>query len=226
MEQRKNSSEVESTNERRDDRSNSASTIGLLNSPASVVMSSYQNGIQTPQDVWNGMETPPQQGYSPAVSVSSWPRVSPPGAIQQQYPPRQSSEPVQLPEAIQRPRAPLYANIPGPTLGPMRGPAMEIRAVVYPSGENPPVQSQAPIQSQQPQQRPRPPGQARPVSSDVTLNILTFLYDELSEATGDFTLGMIGIGSFGSVFKAMVRGNGPYAIKKLHNVSQYKCISY
>ncbi len=51
------------------------------------------------------------------------------------------------------------------------------------------------------------------------LNILTFSYDELSEATGGFTRGLIGIGSFGTVFKAEVRSNGPYAVKKLHSVS-------
>ena len=50
-------------------------------------------------------------------------------------------------------------------------------------------------------------------------NILHFSYAELSEATGGFTEGMIGIGAFGTVFKATVRGNGPYAIKKLHTVS-------
>lgn len=41
---------------------------------------------------------------------------------------------------------------------------------------------------------------------------------ELSEATGGFTEGMVGIGAFGTVFRAKVRGNGPYAIKKLHTV--------
>ena len=51
-------------------------------------------------------------------------------------------------------------------------------------------------------------------------NILHFSYAELSEATGCFTEGMVGIGSFGTVFKARVRGNGPYAIKKLHTVSK------
>ena len=50
-------------------------------------------------------------------------------------------------------------------------------------------------------------------------NILHFSYAELSEASGGFTEGMVGIGSFGTVFKAHVRGNGPYAVKKLHSVS-------
>ncbi len=50
-------------------------------------------------------------------------------------------------------------------------------------------------------------------------NILHFSYTELSEATGGFTEDMVGIGAFGTVFKARVRGNGPYAIKKLHTVS-------
>ena len=54
------------------------------------------------------------------------------------------------------------------------------------------------------------------------LNILQFSYVELSEATHGFTEGMVGIGSFGTVFKARVRGNGPYAIKKLHSVSEIK----
>ena len=56
----------------------------------------------------------------------------------------------------------------------------------------------------------------------VGLNILHFSYAELSEATGGFTEGMVGIGAFGTVFKATVRGNGPYAIKKLHTVSMGK----
>ena len=51
------------------------------------------------------------------------------------------------------------------------------------------------------------------------MNILHFSYAELSEATGCFTEGMVGIGAFGTVFRASVRGNGPYAIKKLHTVS-------
>ena len=53
----------------------------------------------------------------------------------------------------------------------------------------------------------------------LTLNILSFSFTELSEATGDFTEDIIGIGTFGTVFRAKIRGNGPYAIKKLHNVS-------
>lgn len=51
------------------------------------------------------------------------------------------------------------------------------------------------------------------------MNILHFSYTELSEATGGFTEGMVGIGAFGTVFKAKIRGSGPYAIKKLHTVS-------
>ena len=49
--------------------------------------------------------------------------------------------------------------------------------------------------------------------------MLTFTYTELSLATRSFTEGFVGHGAFGSVFRACVRGNGPYAIKKLHNVS-------
>lgn len=65
---------------------------------------------------------------------------------------------------------------------------------------------------------------SRSIGSDVSaagggLNILHFSYVELSEATGGFTEGMVGIGAFGTVFKAKIRGNGPYAIKKLHTVS-------
>lgn len=56
-------------------------------------------------------------------------------------------------------------------------------------------------------------------SMEGALNILHFSYAELSEATDGFTEGMVGIGSFGTVFKAEIRGNGPYAIKKLHTVS-------
>ena len=51
------------------------------------------------------------------------------------------------------------------------------------------------------------------------MKFLHFSYAELSEATGGFTEDMVGIGSFGTVFKAFVRGNGPYAVKKLHSVS-------
>ena len=60
-----------------------------------------------------------------------------------------------------------------------------------------------------------------PVScGDVQLpNLLHFSFSELSTATHGFTTGLVGMGSFGSVFRAMVRGTGPYAIKKLHNVS-------
>jgi len=54
----------------------------------------------------------------------------------------------------------------------------------------------------------------------LTLNILSFSFAELSEATGDFTLDIIGLGTFGTVFKAKIRGNGPFAIKKLHNESE------
>lgn len=50
-------------------------------------------------------------------------------------------------------------------------------------------------------------------------NTLHFSYAEISEATGGFTEGMVGIGAFGTVFKAKIRGNGPYAVKKLHTVS-------
>ena len=57
-------------------------------------------------------------------------------------------------------------------------------------------------------------------NSDVPLpNILHFSFQELSEATSGFTAGLLGMGSFGSVYKARVRGTGPYAVKKLHNVS-------
>ena len=60
-------------------------------------------------------------------------------------------------------------------------------------------------------------------SSDVLLpNILHFAFDELSAATSGFTEGLVGMGSFGSVYKTMVRGTGPYAVKKLHNVR--KCV--
>lgn len=51
------------------------------------------------------------------------------------------------------------------------------------------------------------------------MSMLTFTYAELSLATRNFTEGFVGHGAFGSVFRACVRGNGPYAIKKLHNVS-------
>lgn len=53
----------------------------------------------------------------------------------------------------------------------------------------------------------------------VEPNILRFTYAELSEATGGFVKGMVGLGSFGTVFRAKVRGNGPYAVKKLYSVS-------
>ncbi len=56
-------------------------------------------------------------------------------------------------------------------------------------------------------------------SPDIMFNILNFKYFELCEATRGFTNCLIGHGAFGSVFKANVRGCGPYAIKKLHNVS-------
>ena len=60
--------------------------------------------------------------------------------------------------------------------------------------------------------------------SDTPLpNILHFSFQELSEATSGFTAGLLGMGSFGSVYKAMVRGTGPYAVKKLHNVRAAFC---
>ena len=52
----------------------------------------------------------------------------------------------------------------------------------------------------------------------ISPSILTFQFSELSEATEDFTKNMVGMGSFGSVFVAKIRGNGPFAIKKLHSV--------
>ncbi len=52
------------------------------------------------------------------------------------------------------------------------------------------------------------------------LSLLHFSYRELSEATGGFTEGMVGIGAFGTVFRAKIRGNGPYAVKKLHTVRE------
>jgi hypothetical protein len=60
-------------------------------------------------------------------------------------------------------------------------------------------------------------------SSDILLpNILHFSFSELSSATSGFTVGLVGMGSFGSVYKAMVRGNGPYAVKKLHNECEFE----
>ena len=53
----------------------------------------------------------------------------------------------------------------------------------------------------------------------VEPNILKFTYAELSEATDGFVKDMIGLGSFGTVFRAKIRGNGPYAVKKLYSVS-------
>ena len=53
----------------------------------------------------------------------------------------------------------------------------------------------------------------------VEPNILRFTYAELSEATDGFVKDILGLGSFGTVFKAKVRGNGPYAVKKLYSVS-------
>lgn len=64
-----------------------------------------------------------------------------------------------------------------------------------------------------------PSSQTRSTGSECSVGILHFSYVELSEATGGFTEGMVGIGAFGTVFKAKIRGNGPYAIKKLHTVS-------
>ena len=57
-------------------------------------------------------------------------------------------------------------------------------------------------------------------------NILHFSYAELSDLTGDFTDDIVGMGAFGTVFRAKIRGNGPYAIKKLHNVRQWVCVLY
>ncbi len=57
-----------------------------------------------------------------------------------------------------------------------------------------------------------------PPSGHVTPNILHFSYAELSDVTGDFTADILGMGAFGTVFKAKIRGNGPYAVKRLHNV--------
>ena len=62
-------------------------------------------------------------------------------------------------------------------------------------------------------------GMSSTASSEILLpNILHFSFSELSAATSGFTAGLVGMGSFGSVYKAMVRGTGPYAVKKLHNV--------
>lgn len=63
-------------------------------------------------------------------------------------------------------------------------------------------------------------GGASPPGGDFRLSILRFTYADLSTATRMFTEGLVGHGAFGSVFKANVRGCGPYAIKKLHNVSR------
>ncbi len=60
-------------------------------------------------------------------------------------------------------------------------------------------------------------------SGHVTPNILHFTYTELSDVTGDFTADILGMGAFGTVFKAKIRGNGPYAVKRLHNVSVWVC---
>ena len=61
-----------------------------------------------------------------------------------------------------------------------------------------------------------PPGASIPPPS--LPNILSYTYEELSQATERFTQNIVGIGSFGTVYHAMIRGNGPYAVKKLHNV--------
>ena len=53
----------------------------------------------------------------------------------------------------------------------------------------------------------------------VEPNILKFTYAELSEATDGFVKDMLGLGSFGTVFRAKIRGTGPYAVKKLYSVS-------
>ena len=55
---------------------------------------------------------------------------------------------------------------------------------------------------------------------NVAPNILKFKYSELSEATDGFVKGIVGLGSFGTVFRAKIRGNGPYAVKKLYTVSE------
>ncbi len=63
------------------------------------------------------------------------------------------------------------------------------------------------------------PGSHMTPPGHVTPNILHFSYTELSSVTGDFTDDIVGMGAFGTVFRAKIRGNGPYAVKKLHNVS-------
>lgn len=77
--------------------------------------------------------------------------------------------------------------------------------------------------SSSPSSQATPTGSGRSLKSTSSdgssMNILHFSYVELSEATGGFTEGMVGIGAFGTVFRAKIRGNGPYAIKKLHTVS-------
>ena len=78
--------------------------------------------------------------------------------------------------------------------------------------------SQAPPSSSQ----ATPSSVGSEVSTGGGLNILHFSYMELSEATGGFTEGMVGIGAFGTVFRAKIRGNGPFAIKKLHTVSEWE----
>ena len=66
---------------------------------------------------------------------------------------------------------------------------------------------------------PPPPPPSSGSNNDIKLSILRFSYADLSTATRIFTEGLVGHGAFGSVFRANIRGCGPYAIKKLHNVS-------
>jgi len=63
---------------------------------------------------------------------------------------------------------------------------------------------------------PVPPSGA--IMETVSADVLTFAYQDLVDATEDFTKCVIGTGGFGIVYKASVRSLGPFAIKKIHKV--------
>jgi len=53
----------------------------------------------------------------------------------------------------------------------------------------------------------------------VSADVLTFSFQDLVEATEDFSSQyIIGNGGFGIVYKAYIRSHGPFAIKKIHKV--------
>ena len=80
---------------------------------------------------------------------------------------------------------------------------------------------EAPVQLQDPNPLPPPPPSGSCMEA-VSADVLTFSYQDLVEATEDFSSQyIIGNGGFGVVYKASIRSHGPFAIKKIHKVLKF-----